>query len=132
MQQLKAVAKKTAKLAKKYLIRFFDIANKFCKKVLPFVYKSSVRYLKRSPRVLAAIITVLLVISCTVSVAVATGATSAYAVTYNGTTIALVKEPSVVAEAEIFAANKLNNPDCNSYLIKTELVPTFVGEAYLV
>ena len=132
MQQLKAVAQKTAKLAKKYSIRFFDIANKFCKKVLPLVYKSSVRYLKRSPRVLAAIITVLLVISCTVSVAVATGATSAYAVTYNGTTIAMVKEPSVVAEAEIFAANKLNNPDCNSYLIKTELVPTFVGEANLV
>ena len=132
MQQLKAVAKKLAKLAKKCSVRFFDIANKFCKKFAPFVFNSFVRYLKRSPRVLAAIITVLLVISCTVSVAVATGATSAYAVTYNGTAIAVVKEPSVVAEAEILAANKLNNPDCNAYLIKTELAPTFVGEANLV
>ena len=132
MQQFKAVAKKTANLAKKYVSSFFGIVNKFCKKVIPLVTLCVVGYLKKSPRVLAAIITVVLVISCTVSVAVATGATSAYAVAYNGETIAMVKEPSVLAEAEIFAANKLNNPDCNSRLIKTELSPTLVGEANLV
>ena len=131
MQQFKAVAKKLAVLIKKYSIQFFCIAKAFCKDVLPRVYNCSVRYLKKSPRVLAAIITVLLVISCTVSVAVATGATSAYAVTYNGASIAMVEEPSVVAEAEIFAANKLNNPECNSKLIKTELNPTFVGKSNL-
>lgn len=132
MQHFKAFAKKMGFFAKKYSAYLFSILKTLCKNVIPSVTSQVIVYLKKSPRVLAAIITVILALSCTVSVAVATGATSAYAVVYNGETIAMVKEPSVLAEAEIFAANKLNNPDCNSSLIKTKLAKTFVGEKTLV
>ncbi|MBO5105581.1 MAG: hypothetical protein J6C29_01640, partial [Clostridia bacterium] len=132
MQRVKAIAKKSAGLAKKYLSYLLFTLGSFCKKVIPLVISGTASYLKKSPRVLAAIITVILVLSCTVSVAVATGATSAYAVVYKGKTIAMVKEPSVLAEAEIFAANKLNNPECNSHLIKTNLTQTLAGKDTLV
>ena len=132
MQQFKALAKKMGFFAKKYSAYLFSVLKTLCKNLIPSVTNSTVAYLKKSPRILAAIITVILAVSCTVSVAVATGATSAYAVVYKGETIAMVKEPSVLAEAEIFAASKLNNPNCNSSLIKTKLTKTLVGEKALV
>ena len=132
MQQFASAAKKH--LAKLIIVAksFFNAAKGFCTNVIPFVVSKIVSYLKKSPRVVAAIITVVLVLSCTVTVAVATKATSAYAVVYNGETIAMVKEPAVLAEAEIFAANKLNNPICTSHLIKTNLTQTLAGENNLV
>jgi len=132
MQQFKSAIKKYLPVLKKIAHKFFDAANNFCKNVIPSVFSYTVKYLKKSPRVLAAIITVILVISCTVTVAVATNTTSAYAVVHNGEIIAMIKEPSVLAEAENFAANKLNNPDCISHLIKAELTQTLVGEDNLI
>ena len=132
MQQFKAAVKKSAMFIKKYLADLFYGLKLFCKKVIPSIILFMISYLKKSPRVLAAILTVILVLSCAVTVAVATGATSAYAVVYNGKTIAMVKEPSVLAEAEIYAANKLNNPNCSSRLIKTNLTQTLVGKDNLI
>ncbi|MEE1025728.1 MAG: peptidoglycan DD-metalloendopeptidase family protein, partial [Acutalibacteraceae bacterium] len=74
----------------------------------------------------------IIVVSVSVTVVVATGATSAYAVVYKGETIALVKEHSVLAEAEILAAKKLNNPLCTAELIKVNLNETLVSENNLV
>lgn len=132
MQQFVSMVKKYAVVLKNMAQKIFNVAKYFCKVILPSATNHTINYLKKSPRVLAAIITVILVLSCTVTVAVATGATSAYAVVYNGETIAMVKEPSVLAEAEIYAANKLNNPVCTSQLIKTNLNQTLVGKANLV
>ena len=132
MQQFNVLAKKAACFTKKLSIRLLNTLKSFCANVIPNIVANASVYLKKSPRVLAAIITVVIVLSCTASVVAATGATSAYAVVYNGETIATVKEPSVLAEAEIFAANKLNNPDCTSRLIKTNLNKTLVGKDALV
>lgn len=132
MRQIKLAAKKAAIYAKKYSMRLLCALKGICTKVIPSVTLKTITCFKKSPRILAAILTVIISLSCFVSVAVATGATTAYAVVYNGETIAMVKEPSVLAEAEIFAANKLNNPNCTSHLIKTDLNKTLVSENALV
>lgn len=132
MQQFNVLAQKTACYIKKYSIRLFNALRCFCANVIPNIVSNVGVYLKKSPRVLAAIITVIIVLSCTATVVAATGATSAYAVVYNGETIATVKEPSVLAEAEIFAANKLNNPVCATHLIKTNLSKTLVSADTLI
>ena len=125
MQKLGAVIQKKAK-------SFINTVITFLKNVIrPFIY-NIVGYLKKSPRVLAAIVTVVMVVSLSVTVVVATGATSAYAVVYKGETIAVVKEHSVLAEAEILAAKKLNNPLCSAELIKVNLNGTLVSESNLV
>ncbi|MEE1025707.1 MAG: hypothetical protein U0L55_01695, partial [Acutalibacteraceae bacterium] len=110
MQKFSAVIKKIAKLSMNTVVTFFKNV------IRPFIY-NILGYLKKSPRVLAAIVTVATVISLSVTVVVATGTTSAYAVVFGGETIAVVKEHSVLAEAEILAAKKLNNPLCNAELI---------------
>lgn len=130
--ETKKTTKKCAVVFKKMAKKVFAVGKNICNNVISSVFNYTVSYLKKSPRVLAAIITIVLVLSCTVTVAVATGTTSAYAVVYNGETIAIVKEPSVLAEAENYAANKLNNPVCTAQLIKTNLTQTLVGEDNLV
>lgn len=132
MQRFKTVAKKMAICLKKYSIYLLSVLKAFCKKVIPFVTLAFTACFKKSPRIAAAILAIIISLSCFASVAVATGATSAYAVVYNGETIAMVKEPSVLAEAEIFAVNKVNNPNCTSHLIKTNLNKTLVSENVLV
>lgn len=125
MQKFSAVIQNKVKFLK-------NTVKTFLKNVIrPFIY-NILGYLKKSPRVLAAVITVIIVVSVSVTVVVATGATSAYAVVYKGETIALVKEHSVLAEAEILAAKKLNNPLCTAELIKVNLNETLVGENNLV
>lgn len=123
MQKFSTVIRKQAKFFKNTVTTFFKNV------IRPF---NILGYLKKSPRVLAAIITVVIVISVSVTVVVATGATSAYAVVYKGETIAVVKEHSVLAEAEILAAKKLNNPLCNAELIKVNLNETLVSENNLI
>ena len=125
MQKFSAVIKKIAKLSMNTVVTFFKNV------IRPFIY-NILGYLKKSPRVLAAIVTVATVISLSVTVVVATGTTSAYAVVFGGETIAVVKERSVLAEAEILAAKKLNNPLCNAELIKVKLNGTLVSESNLV
>ena len=125
MQKFSAVIKKIAKLSMNTVVTFFKSV------IRPFIY-NILGYLKKSPRVLAAIVTVATVISLSVTVVVATGTTSAYAVVFGGETIAVVKERSVLAEAEILAAKKLNNPLCNAELIKVKLNGTLVSESNLV
>lgn len=132
MQKFNAIAQKTFCFIKKHLIRLLNALKHFCANIIPNVISNTGLYLKKFPRVLAGIITVVIVLSCMASVVAATGATSAYAVVYNGEIIATVKEPSVLAEAEIFAANKLNNPSCTSRLIKTNLNKTLVGKDALI
>lgn len=125
MQKFSAVIKKIAKLSMNTVVTFFKNV------IRPFIY-NILGYLKKSPRVLAAIVTVATVISLSVTVVVATGTTSAYAVVFGGETIAVVKERSVLAEAEILAAKKLNNPLCNAELIKVKLNGTLVSESNLI
>ncbi len=132
MQQLKSVAKKCAKLLKSISANCFDTVKKFCKNVKTYVLLNIAKFFKRSPRALAAVLTVVLVLSCTATVVLATGTTTAYSVVYDGETIATVKTPSILAEAEIFAANKVNNPECNSHLIKTNLSETIATEKSLI
>jgi len=132
MQQFKAVTKNCVKFFLNTVSSCFGAVKYFCKNVIAVLFLNIVNIFKRSPRALAALITVVLVLSCTVTVVLATNTTSAYAVMCNGEKIAMVKDPSVLAEAEIFAANKLNNPDCTPYLIKTELMQTIAGEENLI
>ena len=138
MHNLKLLAKKYAVLLKNVLSVLYVNANKYSKivislikKVVSLIFSNTVVFLKRCPRVFAAVLTVILVFSCTVTVVLATGATSAYAVVCNGETIAIVKDSSILAEAENFAVNKLNNPVCVSHLIKPTLAQTIAGEKNL-
>lgn len=82
---------------------------------------------KRMPRVFAAVIAVIVLIVGTTVVALATDATAAFDVMYQGSSLGTVKDASVLAEAEILAAKKLNNIDCNRYLIETSLSQTIVA-----
>lgn len=117
------------KLITKKTVAIIDF---FCRKVITCSIKHTTLFLKKSPRILAAIITVILVLSCAATVVAATGATSAYSVVYNGNVIATVKNPSVLAEAKNLAAIKLNNPICNSQIINVSLTNTFVSEKNLL
>lgn len=128
MQLFKSLAKKCCQNSKSLFSVVFVSARNLCKKIISFF----LIFFRRSPRALAAIITIILVLSCAVTVVLATGTTTAYSVVYNGEIIATIKEPSVLAEAEIFAANKLNNPACTPHLIKTELTQTIAIEKNLV
>jgi murein DD-endopeptidase MepM/ murein hydrolase activator NlpD len=126
-------------LAKKYLAFlisvFFVCLNKvnvFCQKVIPVIFSNVVSFLKGCPRVFAAILTAVLIFSCTVTVVLATGATTACAVVLDGETIAMVKDSSILAEAQNFAVNKVNNPNCSSHLIKPNLTQTIAGEKILM
>lgn len=150
-------AKKTAKNAVTYAKKAYSISARFskkafvfgkalAKKTFTFTKKASVhifyniirpgffgtvKFLKHSPRVLATCIAVVLLISCTATVALATGATTAYAVICDGKTIASVKDASVLAEAEILAVQKLNNTACNDYLADASLSQTIVSSVSL-
>ncbi len=132
MQQFKTAIKRNAKFIKKTVSSCFCTFKTFCKNIIPTLFSKTINFLRRSPRALAAIITVVLVVSCTAAIGLAAGTTTAYSVVYNGETIAMIKEPSVLAEAEIFAANKLNNPECTAHLIKTNLAQTITVEKNLV
>ncbi len=105
----------------------------FCiEKVFTPAFLLMVKFFKRSPRAFAACIAVVVLISSTATVAVATDATAAYSVIYNGVSIATIKDHAVLAEAEILAVGKLNNPICNSHLIDAKLTQTIASEDSLV
>lgn len=89
-------------------------------------------FVQHMPRVFAAVVAVLTLAAATTAVAVATGATAAFDVMYEGTAIGTVKSAAVLAEAEILAAKKLNNADCNRYLIKTSLSQTLAAADRLI
>ena len=131
MQNFKEQIKKYAALLKSVSCVLFGYAKKYCKMAISLIFSNISVFLRRCPRIFAAILTVVLILSCTVTVVLATGATSAYAVVHNGETIAMVKDSSILAEAENFAANKLNNPDCTAHLIKPNLTQTIAGEKTL-
>ena len=132
MHKLKPFIKKYAMVLKDLVSVFYDTFVCFCKKVIPVIFSNTVVFLKRWPRVFAVILTVIVISSCTVTVVLATGTTSAYAVVCGGETIAMVKDSSILAEAQNFAINKINNPDCTSSLINPQLIQTIAGEKNLI
>lgn len=93
---------------------------------------ATLKFFKRTPRAFAALVAVVVLVSSTVTVALATDATVAYSVMYNGSSIANVKDATVLAEAEILAAVKLSNPVCNPYIIDATLTQTVVSQDSLV
>lgn len=99
--------------------------------VFPLIKKVAL-YFKKTPRAFAALIAVVLLVSSTVTVAVATNAKAAYAVVYNGNSLGAVSSAEVLAEAEILASDILDNAKCSEKLIKTELVKTIVSEDKLI
>lgn len=98
-----------------------------CNNVIRPMLKCTFRFFKASPRAFAVLIAAFLLVSGTATAALATGATGAYSVIYNGSVIATVKDPSVLADAEILAAKKLNNPICNTHLIEATLNQTIAS-----
>ena len=117
LKQLYMYAKKTLRLTAKNVIR-------------P-VCGNTVRFLKHSPRVLSALIAVVVLVSSTVTVVFATGATTAYSVMHDGEAIATIKDAKILAEAEILAAQKINNTACSSHIISANLVQTVATEGEL-
>ncbi len=129
--QLGETAKKICKsFSSVLLLTKTAVKNMFKNVIRPIFYKSF-GFLKHSPRVLAALISVIILLSCTVTVALATDATTAYSLVYNGKTLAFIKDPSVLAEAEILAIEKINNQSCNPYIIEGDLVNTIAGQGEL-
>lgn len=98
------------------------------KKVIRPVLGNTVKFLKHSPRVLAALIAVVILVSSTVTVVFATGATAGYSVMHDGEVIATIKDAKTLAEAEILAAQKINNTVCSSKVISPNLVQTIATE----
>lgn len=81
----------------------------------------------KAPRIIAALSAVCALIVGVTTTALATNATVAYNVMLDGKKIATVKEQKVLAEAEILAAELVDNSKCNSLIVKPELVYTVTG-----
>lgn len=126
--QFREATKKISKSLVNVFSNTKTAADSIVKKVIRPIFNKSFGFLKHSPRVLAALISVVILLSCTVTVALATDATAAYSLVYNGKNLAFVKDPSVLAEAEILAADKINNQSCNPYIIEGDLVNTIAGQ----
>lgn len=89
-------------------------------------------FFKRSARAASALGAVMILLVCAGAVTVFTGATAAYTVMYHGQSLGSVSSASVLAEAEILAASKLNNAACTEQLIEAELIKTVVSSSKLV
>lgn len=135
-----------AKHSKSVFLRSIDCIKPFCKKAftafLAFTkalstmaystFKIVFAFFKHSPRAFAALVTVVFLVSCTATVAVATNATTAYSVMYDGNSLGAVSSSEILAEAEILAANKLNNAECTNHLIDTKLTKTIISADKLI
>lgn len=135
-----------AKHSKSVFLHSIDSVKPFCQKafIASFTFikalkimaisalKTIFAFFKRSPRAFAALLTVVFLISCTATVAVATNATTAYSVMYDGNSLGAVSGAEVLAEAEILAANKLNNAECTNHLIATKLSKTIISADKLI
>ncbi len=95
-------------------------------------YKIVFDFLRHSARAASALIAVLVLLAAAGAVTIVTGATSAYSVMYNGQSLGAVSDAAVLAEAEILAADKLNNSACTEQLIEAELTRTVVGSNDLI
>lgn len=116
----------------KKVLSAFLVGFKYLSALFFSTFKKIFIFFKHSPRAFAALITVVFLISCTATVAVATNATSAYSVMYNGNSLGAVSGAEILAEAEILAANKLNNSECTDHLIRANLAKTFISADKLI
>lgn len=129
-------AKKAVRLAGGKLL----VALRLCGKAVRFafhrvllpIYQRVYGFLKRSARAASALGAALILLVCAGAVTVFTGATVAYTVMYGGQSLGAISSTSVLAEAEILAADKLNNAACIEQLIDAELVKTVVASAELI
>lgn len=126
--QYKQIIAKISNAVKRAYTYFKKALHLTADNVIRPVLGNTVKFLKHSPRVLAALIAVVILVSSTVTVAFATGATTAYSVMYNGDAIATIKDAKTLAEAEILAAQKINNTACSSHIISANLVQTIATE----
>ena len=126
--QLKQLVQKTAKFLKQLYMYILKTLRVTAKNVIRPVLTNTFKFLKHSPRLLAALIAVVILVSCTVTVAFATGATTAYSVMHNGEVIATIKDAKTLAEAEILATQKINNAACSAHIASTNLVQTIATE----
>lgn len=113
---------------KNIAIKFGAMLKYLCKFVLYPCFCFFKRFCRKAPRFVAVAVAVIFLGLGGSAVALSSGATVAYDVMINGTKIATVKEKSVLAKAEILAAEIINNSKCNSLIVKPGLVCTFVGK----
>lgn len=90
------------------------------------------KFICKAPRLAACAVSVIVLVFAASTVALATGATVAYDVMLNGKKIATVKEQTVLAEAEILAAELVNNSKCNALIAQPQLVCTVAEGRSLV
>lgn len=126
--QFKEITTKIALALKQFYMYARKALRLTAKNVIRPVLFNTCKFLKHSPRVLAALIAVVILVSCTVTVAVATGATSAYSVMHEGEVIATIKDAKTLAEAEILATQKINNAQCSAHIANANLVQTIATE----
>ena len=119
---------------KKFILLIQAVSNKtvlFAKHTYGFIlcplFLKAKKLLINTPRFMAAILTAIVLILTVTTTVLATDATVAYNVMLDGKKIGTVKEHTVLAEAEILAAELVNNSECNSLIGQPELVYTIAG-----
>ncbi len=140
LKTLKAFSVKAINRAKVLKVKFSRKAVKTFKISYRFTLHNVIRpgiagfklFIKRAPRVCAGIIVAVALATSTATVCLATNATAAYDVAVEGKSIATVLNQEVLAEAEILATKKLNNPQCNKLLVKASLCGTVTSAKNLV
>lgn len=121
-------------ILKKFSLLVKVIANKtvcFAEYTYNFVlrplFSKAIKFLVNTPRFVAAVLTSIVLILTVTTTVLATDATVAYNVMLDGKKIGTVKEQTVLAEAEILAAELVDNSECNSLIGHPQLVYTIAG-----
>ncbi|MBQ4154240.1 MAG: peptidoglycan DD-metalloendopeptidase family protein [Clostridia bacterium] len=117
---IKVFANKTA-LFTKYTHKF----------VLFPLFASAKKLSIKAPRFVATVLASFVLILTVTTTVLATDATVAYNVMLDGKKIGTVKEQTVLAEAEILAAELVDNSECNSLIEHPQLVYTIAGSKNL-
>lgn len=118
MKRLIGVLKSSAMCVK----RFFAV-------LLPHGFN---KFIKKAPRTFAALVALMFLSFTVITSVCATNATLAFQVMVGQKLLGVVKERTVLAEAEILAAKSLNNSECNPYLAKPYLTQTVTGQSRLI
>lgn len=121
------IFKKSISFVKVMLDKIICFARNTYNLVLRPLFSKAIKLFVKSPRFMAAILTSIVLVLTVTTTALATDATVAYNVMLDGKKIGTVKEHTVLAEAEILAAELVNNSECNSLIGQPELVYTIAG-----